>query len=299
MEKKTPMLWHQILGQIWKELLPSFGIEVLTEVSVMIESPRADILLLRRRRAWTQEQRMRLPDGIRDSEATHILVEFKATESLTKEAFIQAQAYEHFYKQSQKLTQEEVQTFILCAKQPLEFHREKWGYTTLVQPGIYRSDNVFVEQIQLISLNELPDTLNNAWITCLASRKKKREKAFALLKQQGIKLMPTLLYLLMVKLWRYFKIKGDDDMGKLGLTPEEITEMNEMWGEGYVATLPLEKRLAGANPADVMSLFNLHDRLVGANPADVMSLFQPTEILANLSTENIEAYLEQRKKTEG
>ena len=95
MEKKPETtektLWHRILGQILKFLLTPLGIGVLTDVSVMTKPLEADILLLRREHdKWTPEQFECLPDGIRESTAQHILIKFKATESLSKEALIQA-----------------------------------------------------------------------------------------------------------------------------------------------------------------------------------------------------------------
>jgi len=199
----------------------------------MANPPEADILLLRREQHeyWTDEQLERLPDGIRDSTAHHILIEFKATESVSKETFIQTAAYEHFYKNSQKITDDEIQTFVNCAIQPQKANREQYGYNIRVQPGIYQSDNIILNQylrqcqkivvsgmrydfpklryywvsgnplramnetnikyqigegivnhITLISLNELPDELHNAWVTCLASKKRKRLKAFNILR---------------------------------------------------------------------------------------------------------------------
>jgi hypothetical protein len=166
-KKKT--LWHQILVRIFQFLLTPDGITVLTDVEVMANPPQADILLLKREHsAWTTEQKERLPDGIRESKAPQILIEFKATESLSKDTFIQAAAYEYFYKQSQNLTDDDIQTFVISAIQPQQANREQYGYRIKVQPGVYQSDNIAFNHITLISLNELPDELHNAWLTRLA-----------------------------------------------------------------------------------------------------------------------------------
>ena len=59
-------------------VLTPVGIEVSTNVDVMGNPPEGDMLLLRRHgRHWSEEQKARLPDGIRDSDAGHILIEFK------------------------------------------------------------------------------------------------------------------------------------------------------------------------------------------------------------------------------
>ena len=86
----------------------------------MSESPKADILIIRREESqWTAEQFALLPDGIRDSQATDILIEFKYTQSFNENALQQALGYDFFYKQHQRPNaQEDVQTFLLSARKP-------------------------------------------------------------------------------------------------------------------------------------------------------------------------------------
>ena len=78
---KTPKTrWHQLLGKLLEELLVPVGVKVQTDFSVMSEPPKTDILLLRKEhRRWAKVQQERLPDGVRDSRARHILLEFKYT----------------------------------------------------------------------------------------------------------------------------------------------------------------------------------------------------------------------------
>ncbi len=86
MTKPTRTHWHQLLGKLFELVLTSFGIEVQVDFNLMSKPPRADLLLLRRDPAqliWTLEQLARLPDGIRDSLASHILIELKYTEPVT------------------------------------------------------------------------------------------------------------------------------------------------------------------------------------------------------------------------
>ena len=82
-------------------------ITVHIEVDLLGESTKADILLLRREGGeWNAAQRARLPDGVRDSAAGHVLLEFKYTESVNETALAQAVAYDHFYPQAQRLREE-------------------------------------------------------------------------------------------------------------------------------------------------------------------------------------------------
>jgi hypothetical protein len=74
-QKKSKTLWHRILGKILEDILTPFGISVYTEVPVMSNPPQLDILILRRNQEqWTSEQLAILPDGIRDSQATDIII---------------------------------------------------------------------------------------------------------------------------------------------------------------------------------------------------------------------------------
>jgi len=248
---------------------------------------------------WTPEQFECLPDGIRESTAQHILIEFKATESLSKEAIIQAAAHEYFYKRLQKLTDEEIQIFVIYSIQPQKANREQYGYAIHQQAGIYQSDDIAFNHITMISLNELTNELHNAWITCVASKKLKRLQAFNILKSQGFKFISTpfqrfliVLWQRLIVLWQRISNIGDDDMALTKLSPQEINEFKKMWLDVLLPTLSLEERLTDVNPSDVMNYFKPEQRLAGINPSNMMNYFKQ----ANLPIEEIEACLEQLKK---
>ena len=98
---------HQVLGRLLHLSLAPVEITVHIEVDLLGESTKADILLLRREGGeWNAAQRARLPDGVRDSAAGHVLLEFKYTESVNETALAQAVAYDHFYRQAQRLREE-------------------------------------------------------------------------------------------------------------------------------------------------------------------------------------------------
>ncbi|MBF0101794.1 MAG: hypothetical protein HQK77_12895 [Desulfobacterales bacterium] len=82
-EQKTEQTqWHELLAAVLEALLTPLGIQVLTEFPIMSSPPKADIVILRREgKAWSDAQKERLPDGIRQRSASHILIEFKYTES--------------------------------------------------------------------------------------------------------------------------------------------------------------------------------------------------------------------------
>lgn len=99
---------------------------------------------------WTAEQRQYLPDGLRDSPATHLLIEFKYTQSLEEKSFRQAVAYDTLYRQQQahqKLLAEAIQTFIVSAITPQAETLTQFGYATTNQAGVYQSQEIFLRNI--------------------------------------------------------------------------------------------------------------------------------------------------------
>jgi len=115
-------LRHQLLGKLLEIVLTPVDITVESELQVMSEPPKADVLLLRRRgKQWSEEQRSLLPDGIRDRQAHHHLLECKFSESLNETALRQALSYDYFYQQTQHLRDAELQTYVVSAKTPGRF----------------------------------------------------------------------------------------------------------------------------------------------------------------------------------
>jgi hypothetical protein len=139
---------------------------------------RYSVLLRKERKDWSEEQKNRLPDGIRDCEASHILIEFKYTESVNENALLQALGYDYFYRRTQKLAEHEVGTFLVSSKTPEKETLRIFGYEMSGKPGVYRSENRLLKRISLILLNELSDTPHNAFLKCFASRKSEKASAF-------------------------------------------------------------------------------------------------------------------------
>jgi hypothetical protein len=171
--------FHQLLGSGMQMSLATVNVLVTAEATVLSESPRVDVLLVQRETGtWTEAQRARLPDGVRDSAARHILVEFKNTESVTEDGILQAAAYDLFYRQAQELPKDHVLPVVLSAKTPQQSRLAMWGYKE-VQKGVFRSGMPIVRRVMLLALNRLPARPNNAYVKIFASRKQQREAAFA------------------------------------------------------------------------------------------------------------------------
>ncbi len=287
----APIAWHRLLGEVLEKLLTPVGLSVYTELSLMNRPPRADVLILRRKQArWTAAQLERLPDGVRESQASHILLEFKYTESLTAIASRQALAYDLFYKQTQELTDSDVQTVLLCAKQPLAGHLKKYGYVKTSLPGVYHSDwHFWLPPVILLSLNELSDAPHNAWVKCFASQLKEKRKAFTILQQLVTtwKLPRRLIFFLdaLRAMWFPFLFGG---IMKSKLIDEDLTDVGPHWKQIVLQALTIEDLLAYFSPNEVLAQFK---------PKDVVAQFKPKDLLAQLKPEDIENYLTQLKQS--
>ncbi len=251
----------------------------------MSQSPEADILLLRRARAhWSAEQKGRLPDGIRETTASHVLVEFKYTESFNNRAVRQAVGYDYFYQESHELKRHELHTVVASAKTPRHETLQRLGYEETNTAGVYRSQYPLVKDILLLVLNELADTPYNAPIKCFASRKQVKQRAFTLLQRGVLPVHSANFWLFIDGLWDYWFFKGDETMTQEStLTPERVTEMGKLLSKHILEILPLEERLAGLKP---------EERLAGLKPEERLEGLR----LAGLSIEDIEQYLLTLKK---
>jgi hypothetical protein len=297
-------LWHQLLGKVLEELLPPVGITVYVDFPVMSQPPQADIVLLRREQPqWTPEQQARLPDGIRHSQATDIIIEFKYTESINEQAFQQALSYDFFYKTAQQLKTQKVQTFLLSAKQPQAERLAKWGYVSTEYKGVYRSQYPLLSQVTLLSLNQLSDEPHNAWVKCFASRLDEKQKAFEQL-SHSIKTLSWPLEQIITSLWQFWFILKGGKM-KIELTPEQVEQTGKMWGERYLRSLPIEEIMRYVKPEELMRYVKPEDilaqlkpteRLAGLKPMERLVGLKPSERLAGLKQQELDELEQQIKK---
>ena len=173
---------HQVLGRLLHLSLAPVQITVHIEVDLLGESPKADVLLLRREgEAWSAAQRARLPDGVRDNPAGHVLLEFKYTESVNETAFAQAVAYDHFYRQAQELSRGAGAHRRAERQDAAQGSAGRSGGTEELQKGVLRSPLPLLRRVWLLVLNDLPPHPHNAFVKLFASREQEREVAFAAL----------------------------------------------------------------------------------------------------------------------
>ncbi|MEZ4524524.1 MAG: hypothetical protein R2941_01200 [Desulfobacterales bacterium] len=284
--------WHRLFVRLIEEVLIPVGFSVTADAPVMSQSPEADILLIRKESDEQHpEQRNRLPDGMRESSASHMLIEFKYTESVNENAFRQILGYDTFYRRTNRLTDKELQSFVISAKIPQERVLTEFGYAQTETAGVYRSTNPLLKKIPLLSLNELSNEPHNVYVKCFASRRKEKQSAFDTLRQSELKKFDFQFRGYVDGLWCLWfdAIKGGYDM-KTELTPEKISEMGRKWFDMVFSTLPAE---------EVMSRYRPEDRLKGLRPEDRLKGLRSEDLLKNLRPEEIEAYLKKiRKKTQ-
>jgi hypothetical protein len=235
--------------------LTAVQVLVTTESSILSESPRVDILLLRRKgEAWTEAQRARLPDGVRDSAAAHVLVEFKYTESVTEDGILQAAAYDLFYRQVQRLSKEQTLPVLLSAKTPQKSRLTRWGFEE-VQRGVFRTIIPFVGRVMLLALNRLPARSNNAFVKLFASRAQERDAGFASL-ERSVLAESVDIHAFVLGLRQTLNVKGELAMAEV-LTPEKVLEYGRKIRQLVFETGTPEERLAGLSAEERRKLLRL------------------------------------------
>jgi len=279
--EKTDHGWHRWFGNMFKEMLTPLGLEVHTEFFVMTDPPRADVVVIRKPlREWTKEQLMFLPDGIRDSRAAHVLIEFKHTESLDRNTFCKSLGYWIFYKLHHKLEDHEVQSFLVSSKTPAVKTLSRYGYTQTRHAGIFESSDEFADLITVISLNDLADVHYNAFVSLFGSKKKAKLRALkrllAMIPDIDA-LIPARLKIFISRIANFLLKKGGNEME---LTPEERKDIQDIFNRWIFPNLTLD---------EVLSKFS-DDK--------VLSRYSQDDLVKRIDPEYMEAYLKSLKKNQ-
>ena len=238
---------------------------VIAEIEVTQNPPKVDILLLRREGdAWTSEQMALLPDGIRDCNASHVLIEFKYSESLTIDAIRQAVSYEYFYRTANELAPDAVKMFILCAKTPTAERLASFGYTHSSLPGVYTNEQELLNHIPLLVLNGLSDEAHNAFVKAFASRPAQKAKALATIRQQTELSDELLSYFEVLRaLWALPEGAAMNE----ALTPERVLEIGREWKRIFFQHATIDELDEMISPE---SLQKLTERSVNQKTRDIV-----------------------------
>jgi|GEM_PF-245870 len=292
MSKPQPIRthWHQLLGKLLELVLTSLGIKVHVDFNLMSKPPRSDILLLRRdphQLTWTIEQRACLPDGIRDSSASHILAELKYTEAITSDVLEKVHGYDIFYRTTHELKKSEVATFILSSHTTKKELLAEYGYEEVMGlPGVYRSDYPMVSRVTVLMLNELRDVPHNAFMKCFASRSTEKRKAFRALMGMGFSVLSNLsssLWMFLAGLRRAMLGQGDEEMRVI--TPDDIMALGKQMQEMLLESMSIEERLKGLDSEERLKGLRPEERLKGLRPEERLKGLRPEERLKGLRPE--------------
>jgi hypothetical protein len=295
---------HRLLAYLLEELLSPLGVSVFTDFPVMSDPPEADILLLRcEQPEWTPEQRALLPDGVRDSQATHILLEFKYTESVNEDVFCQALGYDTFYRRAKQLSRKDVQTFVLSAKTPHRATLRQFGYETMTESGVYYSENVLLRRLPLLVLNKLQDTPHNGFVKSFASRRQAKKAAVETLRRIDWRAFPPKLYWLISGIWRQLAMltKEEEVAMHLGLTPKQVMKLAKEWEELVLPLMPVEVLFESFTPEQIMTHFKLtpEEIITHLTPEEIITHLTPEEIITHLKPEEIIAHLTPEERLAG
>ncbi len=136
--KKENRPWHRWFGNLFRVSLIPLGLQVETGYPVMKDPPEADVVIIRRNEpVWTEAQADRLPDGVRDTDAAHVILELKYSESVNRDALCQTGGYYKFCRTHNKLKDREIQVFLISSKTPRKSTLEEFGYELTEKAGVF------------------------------------------------------------------------------------------------------------------------------------------------------------------
>ncbi|MCP4699287.1 MAG: hypothetical protein GY862_20930 [Gammaproteobacteria bacterium] len=297
--------WHRILGGILKEWLTPAGILVQHDAPIGVELPRADILLLKSAGGkMRSRQRQRLADGLRDSRADHLVLEFKYTESLNEDALAQLLGYERLYRKSLELKKGQTAAFLLCSMTPRPKTLRKFGYQQTKRRGVYQSRHALISRAVLLVLNELSDEPHNAPLKCFASRQAEMRKAYRIIRENRLPGLTLQLERMFNGLYAllFGKVKGEEMKARTKkideLTMEYVVETGQAWMDHMLSLIPLEERIKGLDPQEVLKAFKPEEllkavkpeeRIKGLDPQEVLKAFKPEELFKGLSPKELKS----------
>ena len=142
----------------------------------------------------------RLPDGIRYNKNELVLFKFNADSQPVDDDFEEAWFYHHKCQDKYRRFCQTVQTVVIISQRLNHQTKAQFGYDNSSYPGVHTSQNPNLAKILLISLDELSLEHHNAWFKCFAHTKAERKKAYEVLQQNHIRLIPTSLKPLLAEL---------------------------------------------------------------------------------------------------
>ncbi|MBF0180416.1 MAG: DUF4351 domain-containing protein [Magnetococcales bacterium] len=238
----TKTCWHCLVGATLKALLEPVGIEVRTEVPLLSFPPKADIILLQRRKGGrTDEQNMLMADGLRDLDVERILAEIKITQSMNEAALNQASLYDVLYRKCENLKKHQLRTVIVSAATAQKPFLKRFAFKSVGPDGVYESKPLWGEPIRVIFLNELENIPRNAPLKFFSSRTEERKKAFAVVDEAGLTRISTPFHYIMNGLRSTVMRNSLRHLDNAGITPDSVMRMGKRMFEATLDLMPEEE----------------------------------------------------------
>ena len=301
----TSQTSHILFGCMMKESLTPLKLEVESGYEVGKGPPKLDVLIIRRTGAkWSKEQLEYLPDGIRQSNYNHVILELKYTESVNQIAIFQTIGYLGSYLRLKQLKVDKIGAFIVSSKTPRKKVLDQIGFELTDIDGVYRSKDCLLSHIQLISLNDLSDAPYNLWIKLFSSKINQRLSVLKKIIAFGFEKFSNGLILILVKILNFWNVKGEISMESIKkdifyesggfndelkawflslFEPEDV--FKQFKPEERLRGLRPEERLRGLRPKDVFKQFKPEERLHGLRPEERLHGLRPEERLHGLRPE--------------
>lgn len=143
------------------------------------ESPKIDILLRSRNgQKLTFLQRMLLPDGLRQSDAPHIIMNFAYQEEDNRRPFARTLVCGRYYCDFAQISADDLLLVLLFPEDPDHEILTEFGYQVTKHPGIYQSSLPLFRRQMVIVFGELRNALRNAPFKLFARSQDSRQSAY-------------------------------------------------------------------------------------------------------------------------
>jgi len=133
---------------------------------------------------WTESQKLVLPDGIRELHSSNYVVKF-FDEPLKSYDLIEMLVERHFFCEGYNYGAKDVIGCIVTTRNPSKAILQEMNYKP-VSNGIYRTETIFFDNIQIISINQLQNQPWNAVFKLFSSNKQEFTQAINVLKERGV-----------------------------------------------------------------------------------------------------------------
>jgi hypothetical protein len=269
-EKKSTA--HKCFADIFKTSLTPLNIEVKSEYTVEKKPVRMDVLIIRKEKYWTKEQLTYIPDGLRETQCKHIILELKRTESINIHSTRQIISYLTRYLDIQSLPEDDVQPCLISAMTPQKQTMENLDYEPTKLSGVYESKNVLAGNLKLLSANDLSDAPHNVWIKLFASKKKEKLSALTQLMLSYKNKLSEALSKVVMTILNYWHQEGEYTMEEL---MKDVSHMDIDPVEFIARYIKPEKlsKMYNLQPKEVFQIFPM-------KPKDIFEAYpmKPEEI---------------------